>query len=387
MADITNQVVLDYYLYLCDAWGRTPTQDIDTGYESALQQLKKLDKHIWENSDDIGKKQIEDNVFEIYRNIGVIPIDYYSLNGCASEVRSLLSVGKDIKNKILLPGSNQGLSFCRFWFENMQDAHTRTDKEVSLRGRFENDVKLRRAINFCYKHRDVGERSVYPSHVRRALELVSGGSIQNFKPMNARAVWEYICPVFGGRVLDFSAGYGGRMLGAMTSNIRYSYTGIDPNTKTFNALNALGHLINGVTGTEFSMHHTTSEDFVPEKSYYDAAFSSPPYFNLETYSDEPTQCMNRYTNLDNWFEFYVEPTLKMIHTALVPGAIYAVNIADYNIGNNFFAISERWKAISEKLGFEFVETVDMRLKVRPGVGHDHHETTFKSEPIYLFKRK
>ena len=41
-------------------------------------------------------------------------------------------------------------------------------------------------LNDCFEN----ARSI----LRRAFDLVSGGSIQNFKPMNARAVWEYICP-------------------------------------------------------------------------------------------------------------------------------------------------------------------------------------------------
>lgn len=125
----------------------------------------------------------------------------------------------------------------------MQEAYTRKDKMVSMRARFYDDTRLRRAISFCYKYRDEADKSVLPQNIRRALDLVSGGTIANFKPMNARAVYDYICPAFMGNVLDFSSGYGGRMLGALTSNLRYHYTGIDPNTKTYNGLVALGELM------------------------------------------------------------------------------------------------------------------------------------------------
>jgi hypothetical protein len=270
----------------------------------------------------------------------------------------------------------------------MQDAYTRKDKEVSLRGRFNNDSKLKRAINLCYQHRDEGDAAVIPKNLRRALDLVSGGSIQNFKPMNARAVWEYICPVFRGNVLDFSSGYGGRMLGAMTSNLRYHYTGIDPNTKTFNGLDALGALLDECNlGSGYVMNHLPSEDFDPAPNFYDAAFSSPPYFNLETYSDEETQCMVRCSNVNAWFELYVEPTLKMIHKGLGTDGIYAVNIADYKTGKEQFEIVEQWKQLSEKVGFKYQETVDMMLNVRPGVGNNKLEKAYKSEGIYIFQKK
>jgi hypothetical protein len=387
MTSITNPKVVAYYNYLCSQWNFTPTTKVSSGYESVIPRLQELGKAAWAAADDAGKEAIQQEVFDIYRRVNILPITYYDLDGCQEQIFELATKSKSIQNGVLGVGNNEGLGFGRFWFENMQDAYTRKDKEVSLRGRFNNDAKLKRAIKLCYVHRDEGENSVIPKNLRRALELVSGGSIQNFKPMNARAVWEYICPVFRGNLLDFSSGYGGRMLGAMTSNLRYHYTGIDPNTKTFNGLEALGELLTECNmGAGYAMNNIPSEEFDPEPGFYDAAFSSPPYFNLETYTDEPTQCMNRCSNIDAWFELYVEPTLRMIHKGLADDGIYAVNIADYKTGKEQFEIVEQWKQLSEKVGFTYQETVDMMLNVRPGVGNGKLENGYKSEGIYIFKK-
>jgi hypothetical protein len=388
MTAITNPIIINYYNDICSRWNYVPSERMSTGYEAFMPRLRQLSKEVWSAADDAGKQQIEDEVFNIYRSTGIIPVHYYNLDGCRDQILELSTKSKKIEDRILGVGNNEGLTFGRFWFENMQDAYTRNNKDVSLRARFNNDKKLKRAINLCYKHRDEGADAVIPKNLRRAFDLVSGGSIQNFKPMNARAVWEYICPVMWGRVLDFSSGYGGRMLGAMTSNMRYHYTGIDPNTKTYNGLVALGELINECNlGSGYEMNHLPSEDFDPEPESYDAAFSSPPYFNLETYSDEETQCMNRCSNLDAWFEFYVEPTLKMIHKGLAPGALYAVNIADYNFDKENFQIVERWKELSEKVGFKFEHTVKMMLNVRPGQGNNRQQNALKFEGIYIFSKK
>lgn len=388
MTDITNPIVIDYYNDLCRRWNYTPTDTMTTGYESVMPRLRQLGKQAWVNADDAGKQQIEDEVFNIYRSVGIIPIYYYNLEGCREQIFALSSKNKKITDRILAVGNNEGLTLGRFWFENMQDAFTRNNREVSLRSRFNNDRKLKRAINLCYKHRNDDLDAVIPKNLRRAFDLVDGGSIQNFKPMNARAVWEYICPTLFGRVLDFSSGYGGRMMGAMTSNMRYHYTGIDPNTKTYQGLVALGELLNECgQGSGYEMHKIPSEEFAPEPGGYDAAFSSPPYFNLETYSEEDTQCMNRCGNLDAWFESYVEPTLKMIHTSLAPGALYAVNIADYKFDKENFEIVERWKSLSEKCGFTFEHTVQMMLNVRPGQGNNRKENPLKFEGIYVFSKK
>lgn len=384
---MTDKVIQDYYDTVCKEWSFIPANLVSTGYESVTQDLMRLDKATWSSADDAGKSAIEQEVFDIYRSKNILPINYYSLEGCIEEIKNINQRSCVVNNQRIAVGNTGGQSFCRFWFPNMQEAYTVGSKNVSLRSRFMDDKKLKRAINLCYKHRNEGDKSVIPQNLRRALDLVSGGSIQNFKPMNARAIWEYICPSMWGRVLDFSSGYGGRMLGAMTSNMRYHYTGIDPNTKTYNGLEALGNLVNEVVGTDFNMYNTVSEEFDPIDGAYDAAFSSPPYFNLEIYSDEPTQCMNRYTNTDAWFEHYVEPTLRMLHRGLSPDAIYAVNIADYKVGKEQFGIVERWIELSKKMNFEYKETVHMMLNVRPGVGNGKQDNAFKSEGVYIFKRK
>ena len=380
-------MIEQYYNSLCTSWNYTPTELISSGYEADMPRLMQLTKDLWTSADDAGKLSIEDEVFDIYRSRDILPINYYSLEGCRQQVLDLKNKSTQVENGVIGVGNTSGQSFCRFWFHNMQDARVVDNANVSLYSRFHNDRKLRRAIRLCYKYRNEGDKTVIPQNLRRALELVNGGTIQNFKPMNARAVWEYVCPNFMGRVLDFSSGFGGRMLGAMTSNMRYHYTGIDPNTKTFDGLEALGSLINEVVGTNYEMYNTVSEEFNPEAGAYDAAFSSPPYFNLEIYTDEDTQCMNRYTNMDAWFEHYVEPTLRMLHKGLCDDGIYAVNIADYKIAKEEFKILDRWIELSKKMGFEYQETVQMMLNTRPGVGNGKMDRVQKFEGVYIFKRK
>jgi hypothetical protein len=380
-------MIEQYYQQLCQEWGYTPTDKVCTGYESVMPRLRALGKDAWTQADNAGKEAIQQEVFDIYRSVGIVPITYYNLDGCREQVDELATKTKSVKNQQLGVGNNEGLAFGRFWFPNMQDAKWNDNDTVSMKSRFNHDNKLKRAIKLAYVHRDEGADTVIPKNIRRALELVNGGTIQNFKPMNARAVWEHICPVFRGNVLDFSSGYGGRMFGAMTSNLRYHYTGLDPNTRTFQGLEALGELlVEQGHGAGFEMHCTPSEEFEAEPGFYDAAFSSPPYFNLETYTDEPTQCMNRYRELSAWFDGYVSPTLKMVHKALATDGIYAVNIADYKNGKEQFQIVDRWKELSKKIGFKHVETVDMILNVRPGVGNNKLEKAYKSEGIYIFQK-
>jgi len=374
--------ISDYYNKIINEWGVTPTSNEFSGYETVLSELNKFKKDMYTNADEKGKEQLIEDVFAIYRSINIIPITYYSLEGCIEQIKNISDRSKIVENNSLAIGGNDGQSFCRFWFPNMQDAKWETNDTVSVRSRFMHDVKLKRAIKFCFMHRD-NDGLVYPKSLRTALDLVNGGTIQNFKPMNARAIYEYICPVFGGDVLDFSSGYGGRMLGSMTSRMRFRYTGIDPNTKTYQGLCALGSLITDTLNLQgYSMHCMPSEEVKLEKGKYDAAFTSPPYFNLETYTDEPTQCMNRYPERERWFDGYVVPTLKNVYNALTDDAILAVNIADFKSNK----IVDDWISISEKLGFKHVETIKMLLNVRPGVGNDRLKRNHKFEGVYIFRK-
>jgi hypothetical protein len=43
--------------------------------------------------------------------------------------------------------------------------------------------------------------------------------------------------------------------------------------------------------------------------------------------------------------------------------------------------------MSKKLGFEYQETIQMMLNVRPGVGNGKLENGYKYEGIYIFRKK
>ena len=119
----------------------------------------------------------------------------------------------------------------------------------------------------------------------------------------------------------------------------------------------------------------------------DLAFSSPPYFNLEKYSDEPTQCMNQFTTLDEWFDGYVVPTMSNIHKGLNSDGVFATNIADYkSYGNKEYKVVDRWIATAEKLGFKHSRTIKMMLNTRPGVGNDKTKGREKWEGVYVFTK-
>ena len=367
-----------------DFWGIKPKHIQGkefTGYEPVYNQLDFFTKDVYEKNpiDTIEK------VFDLYRSINLVPIIYYTHDGLVNAVREFRSIGynKVNNNKISL-GNNKGQPLSRFLFPNMMTAEPKGRGSNSLKDRFYDDKKLKRAIKICFDMRE-GHKLVYPTAIRRALELVTGENIQNFKPQNARALVEHLCPVLWGNVYDYSAGYGGRLLGISCSNMNYNYTGIDPNTETIKYLNYFNEILDEAVGVKGTLIQNVSEEYKP--SDIDLAFSSPPYFNLEKYSDEDTQCMVRYRTLDEWFSGYVEPTVENIYNSLNQDGIFATNIADYKTyGNKEYKVVDDWIQTSERIGFKHISTIKMMLNTRPGVGNNKLAGREKFEGVYVFKK-
>jgi len=63
-----------------------------------------------------------------------------------------------------------------------------------------------------------------------------------------------------------------------------------------------------------------------------------------------------------------------------------VNIADYKVGKDQTKIVDTWLELSQKMGFKYIETIDMMLNVRPGVGNGKTQNAYKSEGVYIFKK-
>ena len=154
-----------------------------------------------------------------------------------------------------------------------------------------------------------------------------------FKPSIAKAFYDYFGSV---NVLDFSAGWGDRLAGFYCGETTSHYVGLDPNT--------LNHP-NYERQVEFYKKHQTffeedkyvdmfccpAEDFTDYdlyNDYFDTIFTSPPYFDVEKYSDEDTQSYKRYKTIDSWNKNFLHETLRLIIPTLKENGILAINIAD-----------------------------------------------------------
>jgi len=356
-----------------------------TGYENHKDYLSSYNRDDFLSRTESDKALLIDAIFSIYRNVGIYPITQFTDKGIKNEITACYN--KDIPKNLDISKMrfNQGGSVCRFLFPNIRDVEQGGDKRT-LNKKFNDDYMLKRAIEFCLKYKK-SKSPVLPSGVKDGLEMLGGGVATNFKPMSAKAIYERYCPK-GGRILDYSAGYGGRMLGALTSKNKYMYTGIEPNTETFKNLKTLRKHITDTIDTQcVRLINGCSEDVISNLGKFDFAFSSPPYFNLEHYCDEDTQSHIKNKTLDQWFENYVIPTIGAIHCRLNTGCLFAVNIADYNYKGKPVKIVNRWIEEAKKTGFKFLGTdSELSIQTRRGYGHLENSRDTKKEGVYLFKK-
>lgn len=155
-----------------------------------------------------------------------------------------------------------------------------------------------------------------PRHVRDALWKVSN-ECTTFRPN----ILSTLIDMFGSTsVLDFSAGWGDRLISAMASKVRY--TGIDPNTSLHAGYRAMIKQFANDRKGEYTMIESTIEQADIPSMGYNLVFTSPPYFDLELYTsgdlehDKETQS-SRYGAEDAWFEKFLKVALTKCWEELV----------------------------------------------------------------------
>ena len=174
----------------------------------------------------------------------------------------------------------------------------------------------------------------YASEIIRSLSFANGlGKVTMYRPLMAKKVVAYLAQRLGVkevRVLDVCAGWGGRMVGAKSAespsfagvspsvagglrgelvspSLKVHYTGIDPCEKTYAALRAIRD--------ELGLHNVTLIHQPAEVALqqplgtYDIALTSPPYYNLELYSDEPTQSVATKDGYQAWLDTFLKPVI------------------------------------------------------------------------------
>ncbi len=213
---------------------------------------------------------------------------------------------------------------------------------------------------------------VTDSGIRKELKTTTGAqSVSNFRPSASRAIYDK----YGGKtVYDPSCGFGGRLLGAISSPVVKKYIGCEPSTKTFKGLQKIEK--NLAEDLEVELHNIGSEDFVLNENV-DLVFTSPPYFNTEIYSKEETQSCIKFTEYRDWLDGYLYTTLKYIPEHIKRNGYLVINIA--NTRNAPKLVADFKQIMQNKKDMELIETLKLSLSMI-------NKNGFKYEPVFVYKK-
>ena len=280
-----------------------------------------------------------------------------------------------------------GLGVAGSYFPHMMSVRSgkfRTPLEV-----FKDDGLLAKAI----ESRIIadGKLRLTTNLVRKACMVYSGShAVSNFKPSAAAAIFHKYLPETGGVVFDPSAGFGGRFLGALACRKVKRYVACDPATETFTGLLKMENELLPYARTTLrrrmgvELWRCGSEDMRPnlQHSSVDCVLWSPPYFDTEKYSTEPTQSYLKFPTRESWLEGFIGATLDNVAHALKPEGVLAVNIADVP---TFPDLEKAFLALAESKGWKRVETLHIELSSMWGT-HSKPGYKPKLEPLFVFRR-
>ena len=357
-------------------WNYIPTKNSEDAYEPIIEEIQNLSQE-YSNSDLEKQNVIIETIFSKIRKINVFPIIYFTEEGIKEEILSVYNKNDVcfIENGVYTQLRN-GLLLLDYLFPNLHLATTCNEKQ-SMYDRFYNDDILKKAIKV---YLDSGKtihnlRTLFFSYARLYYDTPI-----NFSPMRAKIIYEHYCPK-NGVIYDYSAGYGGRMLGALGSQQNFTYIAVEPNRNTYNNLKTLGNYITKTLNKSncYNIYNLCSEKFQLKSESVDFVFSCPPFFKKELYSDEITQSTNNYPEYKDWLENYVRPTIHNSYNALKEQGVYGVDILNYSYCGKTYPLIEDWIKIAQEEGFVYKEKVPIASKFRKKDGEGEH--------IYLFMKK
>jgi len=203
----------------------------------------------------------------------------------------------------------------------------------------------------------------------------------NFRPGIAKILYNKYCNN-NSKVLDTSTGYGGRLIGFLAS-IASEYVGIDPNTDTYRANEKIK--IDLGRHKKVKLYNCPAEkwDNSYYKEYFDFAFTSPPYFKKEIYSDEETNSCNAYPEYKEWIKGFLHPMILKTYESLKYECFYLLNIEDVKINSKLYSLVKDSIDFALSIGFEHVNNESLAFRNSDKVCIENVD----SETIIVLKKR
>lgn len=142
------------------------------------------------------------------------------------------------------------------------------------------------------------------------------GCISIFKPIAAIGVYYKYKPK---SILDFTMGWGGRLVGACVLNVP-NYIGIDSNTNLKKPYDDMKKYLSNFSNTNINLFFQDCLTIDYSKLDYDLVLTSPPYYNIELYTGTLKKTKKE------WEDDFYKPIIVKTWKHLKWGGKYCINI-------------------------------------------------------------
>jgi hypothetical protein len=142
------------------------------------------------------------------------------------------------------------------------------------------------------------------------------GSIAIFKPLNAIMVYDRYKPK---TVLDFTAGWGGRLVACCATNI--NYIGIDNNMNLKEPYQNMTKFLHQYSTSDIQLFFEDCLTVDYSKMDYDMVLTSPPYYDIEIYGEK-----SPFNSKEEWNEQFYIPIITTTYKYLKVGGYYCLNV-------------------------------------------------------------
>ena len=185
------------------------------------------------------------------------------------------------------------------------------------------------------------------------------------------------------RVLDISAGWGDRLLAALSKNLE-SYLAYDPNTALQSGYSEM--IDEFIVDEEEKDHYQvigapfeTAETNLRGKTF-DLIFTSPPYFDLEVFTTEGEQSIISHSTFDKWMVHFLFQSLYLAWDTLAADGNMVIHIDDFSKGD------KKHRIIEPMVLFVCGWCSNARFDGVVGASGYNKKKEYKS-PMWVFKHK
>ena len=246
-----------------------------------------------------------------------------SFEKACSDFKALQAV--DFKNKktSVLHSAKIGNAVMDYYFFKYR-LHTKSKRGVSyydwIKTRWQHNASEYRMYKFNLA------QGKSPEQARYGVFRLYYVAVQGFKPLIAQWLYTMYAPKIA--ILDFSAGWGGRCLAAMSLGV--PYIGIDTNVDLKPVYQQMVReltpfLTKPQCGVTMKFKDAASVNYGDYD--YDMVFTSPPYFKTlrpaEVYAHMP-----HYASRQEFNDRFLLPAVRNTYAHLKRGGTYAINIPE-----------------------------------------------------------